>query len=204
MFYQTDLKDHGLPHDPFKALVAPRPIGWISAINGKGEINLSPYSFFNAVCDTPPMVMFSSTGRKDALSFIEETKEFVCNIATYPLREQMNISSAPFPRGVNEMEKAGLKHVPSTLIKAPRLAETPAALECRWLQTISLADINGNATGNHMVVGQVVGVYIDERFIKDGLVDTAAMQPILRAGYHDYFTALEAGRFSMTRPTISD
>lgn len=200
MFYHTDLKDHNLPHDPFKALVAPRPIGWISTMNSKGEVNLSPYSFFNAICDTPPMVAFSSTGRKDAISFIEETREFVCNMATYDLREAMNLSSAPFPRGINEMEKAGLATAPSRLVKPPRVAASPAALECRWLQTTRLTDLDGKPTENYLVIGQVVGIFIDDRFIADGLVDTAAMQPILRAGYHDYFTALPEARFSLKRP----
>lgn len=201
MFYRTDLKDHGLPHDPFKALVGPRPIGWISAMNAKGEVNLSPYSFFNAISDTPQMIMFSSTGIKDAVSFIQETGEFVCNLATYALRDQMNITSAPFAAGVNEMEKAGLTAAASVLVKPPRVAESPAALECKCVQTMQLKALDGTLTNQYMVIGQVVGIYIDEAFIQDGLVDTAAMQPILRAGYHDYFTALPDGKFSLPRPT---
>ena len=108
MFYETATNAHGLPHDPFKAIVTPRPIGWITAMSAKGEVNLSPYSFFNAVSERPPMVAFSSAGKKDALTFIEETGEFVCNLATYDLREKMNATSAVLPRGVNEMEHAGL------------------------------------------------------------------------------------------------
>jgi flavin reductase (DIM6/NTAB) family NADH-FMN oxidoreductase RutF len=200
MFYETSSNAHGLPHDPFKAIVAPRPIGWITAMSAKGEINLSPYSYFNAVCDRPPMVMFSSSGRKDALTFIEETKEFVCNLATYDLREQMNATSAVLPRGENEMEHAGLKAAPSQLVKPPRVAEALAALECKWLQTVPLEPLEGSEASHFMVIGQVVGIHIDDRYIVGGLVDTAAMRPITRAGYRDYFIATAETKFSMTRP----
>jgi flavin reductase (DIM6/NTAB) family NADH-FMN oxidoreductase RutF len=136
MFYEVAKRDHGLPHDPFKALVAPRPIGWITAMSAKGEINLSPYSFFNAVWDVPPMVAFSSHGKKDALTFIEETGEFVCNLATWDLRKAMNETSAPLARGHNEMAHAGLTPAPSRFVKPPRVAEAPAAIECKHLQTV--------------------------------------------------------------------
>src|SRR5580704_6679976 len=125
MFYATDKPDHGLPHDPFKAIVAPRPIGWITSMSLKGEINLAPYSFFNGVSTRPPIVCFSSEGRKDSLAFVEETGEFVCNLATYDTRLAMNDTSTPYPRGVNEMRAAGLTSAPSRLIKAPRVAEAP-------------------------------------------------------------------------------
>lgn len=200
MFYDTGKNDHGLPHDPFKAIVAPRPIGWITSMSAKGEINLAPYSYFNGVSSKPPVVMFSSEGRKDSVAFVEETKEFVCNLATFELREPMNETSAPYPRGVNEMEQAGLAAAPSRLVKPPRVAAAPCALECKWLQTAHLTDIDGRALDRHVVFGQVVGVYIDDRFIKDGLLDTAAMQPIARAGYHDYFVATPATKFSLRRP----
>ena len=127
MFYETATNAHGLPHDPFKAIVTPRPIGWITAMSAKGEVNLSPYSFFNAVSERPPMVAFSSAGKKDALTFIEETGEFVCNLATYDLREKMNATSAVLPRGVNEMEHAGLTPAPSRLVKPPRVADARRA-----------------------------------------------------------------------------
>ncbi len=201
MFYQTDLGDHGLPHNPFKALVAPRPIGWITAMDKAGNINLSPYSYFNAVCDAPPMVVFSSSGWKHAVAFVEETGEFVCNLVSFELREAMNVTSAPFAHGVNEMEKAGLAAAPSRLVRPPRVAASPAALECKWVQTVPLKTVDGVATDHFLVIGQVVGVYIDERFIQDGLVDTAAMRLIQRSGYHDYFEAREEGRFTMKRPT---
>jgi flavin reductase (DIM6/NTAB) family NADH-FMN oxidoreductase RutF len=200
MFYETSANAHGLPHDPFKALVTPRPIGWISAISEKGEVNLSPYSFFNAVSERPPMVAFSSAGRKDALTLIEETGEFVCNLATFDLRDKMNLTSAPLPRGVNEMEHAGLEAAPSRLVKPPRVAEAPAALECRWLQTVPLNPLGGGDPSYYLVIGQVVGIHIDERYIVDGLVDTAAMRPIARSGYRDYFVATPETKFSITRP----
>ena len=139
MFYDAAKNDHGLPHDPFKALVAPRPIGWITAMSAKGEVNLSPYSFFNAVSDRPHMVAFSSHGRKDALTFIEETGEFVCNLATFDLREAMNATSAPLPRGDERDGPCRADAAPSRLVKPPRVAEAPAALECKWLQTVPLS-----------------------------------------------------------------
>jgi len=200
MFYDVAKKNHGLPHDPFKAIVAPRPIGWITSMSAAGEVNLAPYSWFNGVSSTPPMVMFSSELRKDTVTFIEETREFVCNFATWDLREQVNLSSTPFPRGVNEMEKCGLAAAPSHLVKPPRVAASPCALECKWVRTVSLTDVEGHPTDRHVVFGQVVGVYIDEQFIRDGLLDTAALQPIMRAGYHDYFGILPELRFTMKRP----
>lgn len=200
MFYETSTNAHGLPHDPFKALVTPRPIGWITCMSAKGEVNLSPYSFFNAVSDHPHMVAFSSAGRKDAVAFVEETKEFVCNLATYDLREQMNATSAVLPRGENEMVHAGLKAAPSRLVKPPRVADAPAALECKWLQTVPLTPLEGGEPRYYLVIGQVVGIHIDDRFIVNGLVDTAAMRPIARSGYRDYFVATPETKFSITRP----
>jgi flavin reductase (DIM6/NTAB) family NADH-FMN oxidoreductase RutF len=201
MHYDVNKKNHGLPHDPFKAIVAPRPIGWITSMSTAGEINLAPYSWFNGVSSAPPMVMFSSELRKDTLAFIEETKEFVCNFATYELREHVNLSSTPFPRGVSEMEKCGLAPAPSRFVRPPRVAASPAALECKWVQTVSLTDVEGRATDRHVVFGQVIGVYIDEQFIRDGLLDTAALQPIMRAGYNDYFGVSSEQRFTMKRPS---
>jgi len=200
MFYEPSKRNHGLPHDPFKAIMAPRPIGWITSMSAKGEINLAPYSFFNGLSADPPMVMFCSEGRKDSVVFTEETGEFVCNLATWDLRDQMNTSSAPYPRGVNEMKEAGLEAAPSVLVKPPRVKASPCALECKWLQTVRLNDIDGNATQRYVVFGQVVGIYIDERYIRDGLLDTAAMHPIARAGYSDYFVSTSETRFAMTRP----
>lgn len=201
MFYEVE-KGHGLPHDPVKALIAPRPIGWIAALGAKGELNLSPYSFFNQVSDEPHMVMFSSRGRKDAVSFIEETGEFTCSIATFAQREAMNATSAPLPRGQSEFAHAGLVTAPSVLVRPPRVAEAPAALECRHLQTVELVPLGGGEAGYVMVIGQVVGVHIADAVLKDGLVDTASMRIIGRAGYRDYFVAEH--RFSMTRPEGGD
>jgi flavin reductase (DIM6/NTAB) family NADH-FMN oxidoreductase RutF len=202
MFYDARKPNsHGLPHDPFKAIVAPRPIGWITSLSAAGEINLAPYSWFNGVSSAPPMVMFASELRKDTLTYIEETREFVCNFATFELREAVNLSSTPFRRGINEMEECGLSAAPSQLVRPPRVAASPCALECRWLKTVSLADVEGRETDRHVVFGQVIGVYIDERFIHDGLLDTAALQPIVRAGYHDYFALSPDRRFTMKRPS---
>ena len=200
MFYETAANAHGLPHDPFKAIVTPRPIGWITAMSARGEVNLSPYSFFNAVGENPTIVAFSSNGYKDAVAFVDETKEFVCNLATYDTREAMNLTSAPLARGESELAFAGLTPAPSRLVKPPRVAEAPAALECQWLRTIQLEDRDGRKMEQYLVLGQVIGVHIEDRFIKDGLVDTAAMRPIMRGGYMDYFVATPETKFSIQRP----
>jgi flavin reductase (DIM6/NTAB) family NADH-FMN oxidoreductase RutF len=200
MFYEPRKQDHGLPHDPFKAIVAPRPIGWITSMGAKGDINLAPYSYFNAVHTNPPIVMFSSGGWKDTIAFVEETREFVCSLATWDLRNEMNATSAPYPRGVDEMREAGLEPAPSVLVRPPRVKASPCALECRWLQTVRLRDIDGEAVDAYVAFGQVVGVHIDDRFINNGLVDTAAMRPIARGGYHEYFVATPDTRFSLRRP----
>jgi len=200
MFYEPDKRDRSLlPHDPFKAIVAPRPIGWVTSMSLSGEVNLAPYSFFNGVSSSPNVVMFSSEGLKDSASFIEATREFVCNLATWDLREAMNATSAPLPRGVNEMERAGLAPAPSRLVKPPRVAASPCALECRLLKIVALESIDGARLDCHVVFGQVVGVHIDDRFLANGRLDTAAMKPIARGGYDEY--AVVEGVFSMRRPT---
>lgn len=200
MFYATDLNDHGLPFDPFKAIVAPRPIGWITTMGTRGEINLAPYSYFNAVSTRPPIVCFSSEGRKDSVAFVEETREFVCNLATFDLRDPMNQSSGNYPRGVNEMKEAGLAPAASRLVKPPRVAASPCALECRLLQVLSLSDLKGRSIDRHVVFGQVVGIHIDERYISNGRLDVAAMRPISRCGYNDY--AVVDALFEMQRPVV--
>jgi flavin reductase (DIM6/NTAB) family NADH-FMN oxidoreductase RutF len=197
MFYEPGRTPHGLPHDPFKAIVAPRPIGWISALNAAGEVNLAPYSFFNAVSTRPPLVMFASEGFKDAVAFIAETGEFVCSLATYALRDQMNMTSAPLPRGQSEFTHAGLEMAPSRLVRPPRVAASPAALECRLLSIQELCDVEGRKLDRHVVFGQVIGVHIDEAFLKDGLFDITRAQPIARCGYHDYAVVDEV--FSIIR-----
>jgi flavin reductase (DIM6/NTAB) family NADH-FMN oxidoreductase RutF len=198
MFYDTAKNDHGLPRNPFKAIVSPRPIGWITSMSARGEINLAPYSFFNAVSDAPPIVLFSSEGPKDSLVFVEETKEFVCSLATFDLRTAVVETSAQFPRGVNEMEQSGLTPAPCRLVRPPRVAASPCALECKLLQIIDLEDLEGKPSHRHVVFGQVVGIHIDDRFIKDGRLDTAAMQPIARCGYADYSVVDKV--FSIARP----
>jgi flavin reductase (DIM6/NTAB) family NADH-FMN oxidoreductase RutF len=199
MFFEPDKRDRSvLRHDPFKAIVAPRPIGWITSMDVEGRVNLAPYSYFNGINSRPPLVMFASESRKDSVTNIEATGEFVCNLATWDLREPMNASSAPLPQGANEMERAGLSPAASRLVRPPRVAASPCALECRLLRIVTLDDLAGKPTDCHVVFGQVVGVHIDERFIKDGLLDTAAMRPIARCGYDEY--ARVEAVFSMVRP----
>jgi flavin reductase (DIM6/NTAB) family NADH-FMN oxidoreductase RutF len=199
MFYDTRDGSRTLPHDPFKAIIAPRPIGWISSISAKGEVNCAPYSYFNGVHSKPNLVMFASESFKDSVANIQETGEFVCSLATWDLRDQMNTTSAPMPRGQNEMERAKLEPAPSRLVKPPRVAASPCALECKMTQLIQLKDADGRDVDGYVVFGRVIGVYIDDRFIKDGRLDTAAMKPIARCGYDEY--AVVERMFAMTRPT---
>jgi flavin reductase (DIM6/NTAB) family NADH-FMN oxidoreductase RutF len=198
MFYDTITYAHGLPHDPFKAIVAPRPIGWISACDAKGAVNLAPYSFFNAFSSRPPIVGFASEGPKDSVAFVAETREFVCNLVTYALRDAMNATSAPLPRGESEFDYAGLEKAPSRLVKAPRVKASPVALECRLVDIIALKDSDGNDANSFLVLGHVVGVHIDEAYIKDGRFDLVAAGTIARCGYSDYTAADDL--FSITRP----
>lgn len=199
MFYDTVDYAHGLPHDPFKAIVAPRPIGWISAVDGQGRVNLAPYSFFNAFSTRPPIVGFSSEGMKDSVSFIAESREFVCNLATYDLRDAMNATSAPLPRGTSEFAHAGLEEEPSRLIKPPRIKGIAAALECRLVEIVRLKTSEGETLDRHLVLGHVVGVHIDDRFVTaEGRFDITAARPIARCGYQDY--AVVNTVFSLVRP----
>ncbi len=200
MFYETSKNDHGLPFNPFKAIVAPRPIGWISTLDKDGKPNLAPYSFFNGIGDTPPMVMFSSTGFKDTAANVEETGEFVCNMASYDLRDAMNVSSAALPHGVSEFERAGLEMAPSRLVKAPRVAAAYTALECRHLKTLRMQDLDGNDTNSWVVFGQVVAVHIDDRVMVDGMLDLTKVRPLSRLGYKDYAVVEEL--FQMERPNV--
>ena len=197
-FYEPS-EGHNLPHDPFKAIVAPRPIGWISSMDNEGRVNLAPYSFFNAVCDRPPMVMFSSSGWKDTVGNIQATGEFVCNLVTRPLAEKMNQTSASLPHGVNEFEFAGLAPAPSRMVRPPRVAEAPAALECRLVQIIQLHDVHGAKLDQYVTIGQVVGVHIDRAYLRDGLFDLLATHPVQRAGYTADYTEATTG-FKMSRP----
>ena len=153
MFYETEKNDHGLPHNPFKAIVAPRPIGWISTLDKDGKANLAPYSFFNAVCDTPPIVMFSSTGYKDSVSNIDATGEFVCNMANLGLKDEMNQTSASVAHEISEFDLAGLEMAASRLVKAPRVAKAVTALECKHLQTLRLKTLTGEFVCNMANLG---------------------------------------------------
>lgn len=196
-FYQP--KDgHRLAYDPFKAIIAPRPIGWISTVDAEGRPNLAPYSFFNALSNTPPIVAFSSEGMKDSPANAKATGEFVFNLATLPLASAMNASAATVAPEVDEFALAGLTAAPSRIVKAPRVAESPAALECKVLEVLQLKDLDGRAIDRFVVLGQVIGVHIDERFIKAGRFDTAAAQPLARCGYNDYAAVTEV--FSILRP----
>jgi flavin reductase (DIM6/NTAB) family NADH-FMN oxidoreductase RutF len=203
VFYKAgEHRAAGLAHNPFKAIVAPRPIGWISAMSSKGEINLSPYSFFNALQSNPDIVMFSSAGMKDAVSFVQETGEFVCSLATWDLQEEMNATSAPLPRGESEFIHAGLAMAPAQYVKPPRVARSPAALECKLLQIVSPTALSGESADCHVVIGEVVGVYLDEQFVTNGRLDTAAMRPIARLGYDEY--AVVEKTFAIIRPPGGD
>ncbi len=186
MYYEIAANDHGLPHDPLKALVAPRPIGWISSLSADGVPNLAPYSFFNMLAVSPAIVGFSSGMRKDSQNNIEETGEFVYNFASVDLIDAVNISSSHVPNTVNEFELAGVTAVASTCVKAPRVAEAHAHLECEYLQTVALPHVSGKEIPWSLILGRVVAVHIDDAFIKDGLVNTVGMQPLTRMGYMDY------------------
>ena len=201
-FHFYEPKDgHRLPHDPFKAIVAPRPIGWISTVDSAGRANLAPYSFFNAFCERPPIIGFSSGGRKDSQRNVEETGEFVFNLATRRQAEAMNRTSAPFPRRVNEFEVAGLAAAPSRLVKPPRVADAPAALECKLLLVLPLEDLDGESTPSTLILGQVVGAHIDPAYLKDGLFDIAAAGTIARCGYRGDYAEVTTV-FEMLRPSL--
>ncbi len=200
MFYRPGIDDHGLPHNPFKAVVSPRPIGWISSCDADGVANLAPYSFFNALCDTPPMVMFASTGSKpdqargkDSLANIIATREFAVNIVSYALRDPMNRSAASFPADVDEFTAVGLTKANGREIAAPHVAEAPAVLECTLFKVI---DLPGEA--NTMVIGQVVGINLRDDLIRDGRFDVTLYQPLSRLGYMDYAAVTDV--FQLVKP----
>ena len=191
---------HGLSHDPFKAIVAPRPIGWITTVSPDGVLNLAPYSFFNAVSDTPPMVMFASAGRKDSLRNIEASGEFTCSMAGQALVDEMNLSSATVASDVDEFALTGLATAPSLVVAPPRVKASPAALECRLWKTL---DLPGERPVT-VVFGHVVAIYVDERFVSDGVLDTAAMRPLARMGYMDYAVVTPETTFTLNRPLVDD
>lgn len=197
MFYQPS-QGHGLPHDPFKALVSPRPIGWISTVSAAGAINLAPYSFFNALSGKPPLIWFSSEGEKDSATAAAETGEFVANIVSRELAEKMNASSVNAPRGINEFDYAGLAMASSQLVQPPRVAEAPAALECKVTEIFRPRGLDGVQAGAIVVIGEVVGVFIDETYLVDGLFDAGKAGNVARLGYMDY--AAVENIFAMRRP----
>lgn len=200
MFYRPGIDEHGLPHNPFKAMISPRPIGWISTLGSNGRANLAPYSFFNAISDAPPMVMFCSSGAKedrekskDSVSNILETKEFVCNIASTALKDAMNKSSGDYSADTDEFDLAGLEKADCNMVSVPRIAAAPGALECKLWKTIDLI-----APNSIMVIGEVVGVHIDDAMLKNGIFDVTAYQPLTRLGYMDYASITDV--FSLKRP----
>jgi flavin reductase (DIM6/NTAB) family NADH-FMN oxidoreductase RutF len=197
MFYDAVRNEHGLKHDPFKALVAPRPIGWISTIGTNGVRNLAPYSFFAAVAEKPAYVLFSASGAKDSRRNAEETGEFTCSIATKELARQMKTTSSVVPPDTDEFVLAGLEAVPSSFVRPPRVKGSPAALECKYWRTVELPHHDGEGKVHAVVFGLVVGIYIDDQFIKDGIVDTLAMQPLARLGYRDYISLGTEGTFTL-------
>jgi flavin reductase (DIM6/NTAB) family NADH-FMN oxidoreductase RutF len=199
-FYEPR-KGHGLLHDPFNSIVGPRPIGWISSHDGDGHNNLAPYSFFNAFNYVPPIVGFASIGFKDTVRNCERNGEFTWNLATRPLAQRMNASSAMVPPEVDEFVLAGLTAAPSALIGAARVAESPVNFECRVTQILQLRDIAGAEVKTWLVLGEVVAVHIARRLIIDGTYITADAQPILRGGGPaDYFAIEPGALFRMTRP----
>lgn len=200
MFYRPNIDEHGLPHNPFKAIVSPRPIGWISTVDTDGRPNLAPYSFFNAVTDNPPMVMFSSTGAKpdqayakDSVANIRDTGEFVVNIVSLELKDQMNKSSGTLAAEVNEFEHAGIVKADCNVVKAPRVAASPASLECKLFKIVDLPGAN-----NVVVLGEVVGIHLDDTVIVNGIFDVTRYTPLARLGYKDYTSVTDV--FSLDRP----
>ena len=197
MFYET-ARGHGLPHDPFKAIVAPRPIGWISTQSSAGEINLAPYSFFNAFQTQPYLVFFASDGEKDSVAFARQTGEFVVNLVGFALAEKMNASAVDAPRGVSEFGYAALTPAPCRMVAAPRVAEAPAALECKVTEIHQPKALDGRSAGVFVVTGEVVGVHIDDAMLTAGRFDIRKAGNVARLGYMDYTHVAET--FAMHRP----
>ena len=199
-FYEPS-SGHGLSHDPFNAIVGPRPIGWISTRNPQGVLNLAPYSFFNAFNYIPPIIGFASVGAKDTLRNVEQTGEFAWNLVSRPLAESMNTTSAALAPELSEFALAGLTPVASQVITVPRVAESPVSFECRCTQIVQLKTSSGESVPTWLILGEVVGVHIDADLLNDGVYDTAAAEPVLRGGgAADYFTIGAEQLFRMQRP----
>ncbi len=203
MFYRTD-QHHGLPRDPLKSCIVPRPIGWLTTLDGEGGVNLAPFSFFNGIASDPPLVVAGingappPVGMKDTLANCRATGEFVVNMATWDLREAMNLTSAAVAADVDEMALAGLTPAPSELVAPPRVAESPIHMECRVHEILDMPCTEPGSR-NTMVIGQIVGIHIDDSVLTDGLIDMAKVKPIARLGYMDY-TVVEKV-FTMRRPS---
>jgi flavin reductase (DIM6/NTAB) family NADH-FMN oxidoreductase RutF len=200
MFYRPGIDAHGLPHNPFKALIAPRPIGWIATRDAQGRANLAPYSFFNAISDRPPMLMYCNTARKvpsgepkDTLANIRAAGEFVHHVVPRAMADAMNICSGHYSADVDEFDLAGLEKAPCEIVSVPRIANAPAALECRLWKIIDLP-----GEGDFMVLGEVVGIHLDEAILRDGRVDVTIFQPLSRLGYRDYAAVEQV--FPLNRP----
>lgn len=201
MYSYHPAEGHGLPHDPLNAIIGPRPIGWIASTDSLGRNNLAPYSFFNCFNYRPPIIGFASSGWKDSVRNIVESKEFVWNLATRSLAEQMNETSASLPHGEDEFERAGLTALASQLVTAPRVAESPVHFECRLSQCIQLTTASGTALDTWLVLGEVVTIHIDESLLEGGVYQTAKARPVLRAGGPTaYYTIDENQRFDLVRP----
>ena len=201
MYFYEPAKGHGLPHDPLNAIVGPRPIGWIASLDGQGRRNLAPYSFFNCFNYRPPIIGFASSGWKDSVQNIVESKEFVWNLTTRDLAVQMNETSASLAHGEDEFTRAGLTPAESRLVRAPRVAESPVNFECRLAQCIQLTAADGSPIESWLVLGEVVAVHIDESLLEAGIYQTAKAQPVLRAGGPSaYYGISEDQRFDLVRP----
>ena len=200
MHYDALENRHGLKHDPFKALVTPRPIGWVSTLGRNGVANVAPYSFFAAVSEKPAYVMFSASGAKDTRRNAEETGEFVCSVATYALRDKMNLTASTLGPDESEFSFAGLTPAPSHFVKPPRVAESPASLECRYFKTVEFPSVRPDDKPHAAVFGLVVGIHIADEYIRDGIVITDLMRPIARLGYRDYAVIGDANMFTMPSP----
>lgn len=201
MYFYQPSQGHGLPHDPLNAIVGPRPIGWIASCDPEGRPNLAPYSFFNCFNYHPPVIGFASSGWKDSVRNIVETKEFVWNLTTFDLASAMNETSASLPHGEDEFLRAGLTKAESRMVKVPRVAESPVNFECRLSQCIQLTSASGARVDTWLVLGEVVGIHIDESLLHEGIYQTAKAQPVLRAGGPSaYFGISEEHRFDLIRP----
>lgn len=199
MFYRP-ADGHGLPHNPFNAVVTPRPIGWISTRDAQGRDNLAPYSFFNGVAYTPPQVMFASTGAKDdqtdtkdSVSNIRETGVFCVNVVEFAARDAMNVSSATLPNGVDEFAHAGVSKAECDDIACARVADAPASMECRVTQIVQI-----EGASNFVVFGEVIGMHLRDDCIVDGRFDVTRYTPLSRLGYRDYTAVREV--FEIIRP----